>query len=253
VGRAWECPKWDTPKNCDLISLQDHHQACTRMARADYCGDGVPWTVPGTAIDIYDHLYPQIETKETQNWQIEAEWDPERRVLPAGHPPAGPGRPRASTRSAPRRSEVQARRDCGSSRTTAPCWSAASPSEGKLTLANSRAPRPGELGPVRRGARRPGRALVYARAAMPTVEFDREKTVEVDDPDLTLLEIAREAGIPHASACGGNGRCSTCRVMILEHPENLRAAQRGRDPAGPRQGLRRQHPPRLPDAASPAT
>ncbi len=56
---------------------------------------------------------------------------------------------------------------------------------------------------------------------MPTVEFDREKTVEVDDPDLTLLEIAREAGIPHASACGGNGRCSTCRVMILEHPENL--------------------------------
>ncbi len=55
---------------------------------------------------------------------------------------------------------------------------------------------------------------------MPTVEFDRERTVEVDDPDLTLLEIARAAGVPHASACGGNGRCSTCRVMILEHPEN---------------------------------
>lgn len=74
-GDAWECPKWDTPKKCDLISLQDHHQACTRMARADYCGDGVAWTVPGTAIDIYDHLYPQIETKETQGWQLEAEWD----------------------------------------------------------------------------------------------------------------------------------------------------------------------------------
>lgn len=56
---------------------------------------------------------------------------------------------------------------------------------------------------------------------MPTVEFDRERTVEVDDPDLTLLEIARTAGIPHASACGGNGRCSTCRVIVLEHPENL--------------------------------
>ena len=55
---------------------------------------------------------------------------------------------------------------------------------------------------------------------MPTVEFERERTVEVHDPDLTLLEIAREAGIPHASACGGNGRCSTCRVVILEHPEN---------------------------------
>jgi adenylate cyclase len=56
---------------------------------------------------------------------------------------------------------------------------------------------------------------------MPTVEFDRERTVEVDDPDLTLLEIARAAGIPHASACGGNGRCSTCRVAVLEHPEHL--------------------------------
>ena len=42
---------------------------------------------------------------------------------------------------------------------------------------------------------------------MPTVEFDREKTVEVDDPDLTLLEIAREAGIASF----------TCRVT--DHPD----------------------------------
>jgi adenylate cyclase len=56
---------------------------------------------------------------------------------------------------------------------------------------------------------------------MPTVEFDRERSVEVEDTGLTVLEIARAAGIPHASACGGGGRCSTCRVLVLEHPENL--------------------------------
>jgi adenylate cyclase len=31
---------------------------------------------------------------------------------------------------------------------------------------------------------------------------------------LTVLEASRMAGIPHASVCGGRGRCSTCRVRI---------------------------------------
>ncbi|MCH8110695.1 MAG: adenylate/guanylate cyclase domain-containing protein [Proteobacteria bacterium] len=30
----------------------------------------------------------------------------------------------------------------------------------------------------------------------------------------TILEVSRAAGIPHASVCGGRGRCSTCRVRI---------------------------------------
>jgi adenylate cyclase len=30
----------------------------------------------------------------------------------------------------------------------------------------------------------------------------------------TLLEISRRKGVPHASVCGGRGRCSTCRVHI---------------------------------------
>ena len=33
-------------------------------------------------------------------------------------------------------------------------------------------------------------------------------------PGPTLLEIARAAGLPHASVCGGRCRCSTCRVRI---------------------------------------
>ncbi len=37
---------------------------------------------------------------------------------------------------------------------------------------------------------------------------------------LTLLESARTNEIPHASLCGGRGRCGTCRVRILgsSHP-----------------------------------
>jgi len=62
-------------KKCRDISLADHHQACTRMARADYCGDGVAWTVAGTPIDIYDALDPQLEASET-DWPVEAVWKP---------------------------------------------------------------------------------------------------------------------------------------------------------------------------------
>jgi len=78
-AEATRCKDWDSKKKkkgCTEVSLQDYHQACTRMARADYCGDGTPWTVPGTAIDIYDHLNPQIEAMAT-DWTIEAEWTPE--------------------------------------------------------------------------------------------------------------------------------------------------------------------------------
>jgi ferredoxin len=31
---------------------------------------------------------------------------------------------------------------------------------------------------------------------------------------MTLLEISRASGVPHASVCGGRGRCFTCRVKI---------------------------------------
>ena len=32
---------------------------------------------------------------------------------------------------------------------------------------------------------------------------------------FSVLESSRQAGIPHASICGGRGRCSTCRVRVL--------------------------------------
>jgi adenylate cyclase len=38
---------------------------------------------------------------------------------------------------------------------------------------------------------------------------------------FSVLEASRWGGIPHASACGGRGRCSTCRVRVLSGNEHL--------------------------------
>jgi len=37
-------------------NMDDYHWACTRAARADYCGDGTPHTHDGTQIDVWDIL-----------------------------------------------------------------------------------------------------------------------------------------------------------------------------------------------------
>jgi ferredoxin len=42
---------------------------------------------------------------------------------------------------------------------------------------------------------------------------------------MTLLELSRASGVPHASVCGGRARCFTCRVKIESGLENLPAPQ----------------------------
>ena len=37
----------------------------------------------------------------------------------------------------------------------------------------------------------------------------------------SVLEALRDAGVPHASVCGGRGRCTTCRIRIGEGLEHL--------------------------------
>lgn len=49
----------------------------------------------------------------------------------------------------------------------------------------------------------------------PVVTYPGGRTVRAA-PGATLLEISRGAGVPHASVCGGRGRCTTCRVQVLE-------------------------------------
>ncbi len=46
-------------------------------------------------------------------------------------------------------------------------------------------------------------------------------TTKTAPAGLTLLEISRASGVPHASICGGRARCSTCRVKIVSGGENL--------------------------------
>jgi phage-related protein len=43
-------------------SMTDYHQACTRMARADYCATGESFTQDGTEIDFYDALGVNVNT-----------------------------------------------------------------------------------------------------------------------------------------------------------------------------------------------
>jgi adenylate cyclase len=38
---------------------------------------------------------------------------------------------------------------------------------------------------------------------------------------LSLLEIDRRQGMPHASLCSGRARCGTCRVRVLDGRQNL--------------------------------
>ena len=53
-----------------------------------------------------------------------------------------------------------------------------------------------------------------------TIEFIGEKKVEVTD-NQTILDAALVGGISHYHACGGNARCSTCRVVVCTGEENL--------------------------------
>ncbi len=60
---------------------------------------------------------------------------------------------------------------------------------------------------------RPLRDLWERRAGVVHLDYGERRLV--DQPTgFTILEMSRHAGIPHASVCGGRGRCSTCRVRV---------------------------------------
>lgn len=72
--REWATtPECLTTGVCHNLSLTDFHQACIRMVRGDYCGDGVAHTENGTPIDVWDAVGIQTETPGT-GMTLEAEW-----------------------------------------------------------------------------------------------------------------------------------------------------------------------------------
>ena len=62
-------------------------------------------------------------------------------------------------------------------------------------------------------AARPLRDLWERRAGVVRLDYGDRRSVALP-AGSSILEMSRLAGIPHASVCGGRGRCSTCRVRI---------------------------------------
>jgi adenylate cyclase len=58
-----------------------------------------------------------------------------------------------------------------------------------------------------------GRRAWRRRHGVVRIGYADGRWVEVT-PGTSVLEASRIAGIPHASVCGGRGRCSTCRVRV---------------------------------------
>lgn len=73
--RQWDHWTEDNGTNTQEVSFRAFHQACVRMVRADYCGDGVPHTETGTVIDVWDAAGLQEETPGN-TLPLEAEWTP---------------------------------------------------------------------------------------------------------------------------------------------------------------------------------
>jgi hypothetical protein len=83
---AQECFSSD-PADCWTPTLEMHHEACVRMIRADYCGDGQTHTLDGIQVDIWDNAGVQQQLPYSDDdalyraglavpFGYEAEWTP---------------------------------------------------------------------------------------------------------------------------------------------------------------------------------
>jgi adenylate cyclase len=84
---------------------------------------------------------------------------------------------------------------------------------------------------------RAARHLVHARGETFAIRHSNGRLITAP-AGHSLLEALRDAGIPHASVCGGRARCTTCRVRVehsagpLPPPEPLEADALRRISAG---------------------
>src|SRR5688572_12998986 len=62
---------------------------------------------------------------------------------------------------------------------------------------------------------------------MPKLTVEGFATVEVDEGKRLVLAIEEDAGVDILHACGGNARCTTCRVEFIEgEPERMTVAEK---------------------------
>jgi len=69
-------------------------------------------------------------------------------------------------------------------------------------------------------AARGARWLIERRRGLISIAYPGGQVVRVP-VGYPVLEASRSAGIPHASICGGRGRCTTCRIRVLRGFEAL--------------------------------
>jgi hypothetical protein len=68
----------------DGKSMRDYYNACVRLVRADYCGDGRAYTREGTSIDLWDDRGIQkSESGGDASYSFEAAWGPDGAVCVA--------------------------------------------------------------------------------------------------------------------------------------------------------------------------
>jgi len=65
-----------------------------------------------------------------------------------------------------------------------------------------------------------GRLALERRRGRFSVSYPDGRRVAVER-GYSVLEASRVGGVPHASVCGGRGRCSTCRVRVVAGFESL--------------------------------
>ncbi len=64
---------------------------------------------------------------------------------------------------------------------------------------------------------------------MPRLSVEGYATVEVPDGKRLVRAIEQDAGVDVLHACGGNARCTTCRVEFVQgEPERMTVAEKER-------------------------
>jgi 2Fe-2S ferredoxin len=53
------------------------------------------------------------------------------------------------------------------------------------------------------------------------IENLAQKELVVNDPAKPVLRLLQESGVDWMTDCGGKGRCTTCRAIIISGGENL--------------------------------
>jgi adenylate cyclase len=64
------------------------------------------------------------------------------------------------------------------------------------------------------------RSFIERRRGLVRITYPGGRDIEIV-PGPTLLDVSHANAVPHASVCGGRGRCSTCRVRVTQGIETL--------------------------------